>query len=62
MEESFTGLDSQAKCNRQIEKDLIGGTKAEAFSGTVVQASYNPRNIVVPNLSEVDPLEQTTHE
>ena len=62
MEESFTGLDSQAKCNRQIEKDLIGGTKAEALSGMVVQAFYNPRNIVVLNLSEVDPLEQTTHE
>jgi len=62
MEESFTGLDSQAKCNRQIEKSLIRGTKAEALSWTVVQAFYNPRNIVVPNLSEVDPLEQTTHE
>ena len=29
-------LDCQAKCNRQIEKGLIRGTKAEALSGTVV--------------------------
>ena len=32
----FQGLDCQAKCNRQIEKGLIRGTKAEALSGTVV--------------------------
>ena len=35
-------LDCQAKCNRQIEKGLIRGTKAERLSGTVVQAFYNP--------------------
>ena len=51
-------LDCQAKCNRQIEKGLIWGTKAETLSGTVVQLFYNPQNIVVPNLSEVDSLGQ----
>ena len=42
--------------------NLIRGTKAETFSGTVVQAFHNPQNIVVPNLSEVDPLGQIARE
>lgn len=51
-------LDCQSKCNRQIEKGLIWGTKAETLSGTVVQTFRNPQNIAVPNLPEVDPLGQ----
>ena len=56
------GLDCQFKCNRQIEKGLIWGTKAETLSGTVVQTFRNPQNIAVPNLPEVDPLGQIARE
>ena len=39
---SLIELDCQSKRNRQIEKGLIRGTKAETLSGTVVQPFYNP--------------------
>ena len=51
-------LDCQAKSNRQIEKSLIRGAKAKTLSGTIVQTFHNPQNIVVPDLSKVDPLRQ----
>ena len=38
----FYVLDCQFKRNRQIEKGLIRGTKAERLSWTVVQPFYNP--------------------
>lgn len=37
----FSSLDCQSKSNRQIEKSLIRGTKAETLSWTVVQPFYN---------------------
>ena len=39
---SYATLDCQSKSNRQIEKSLIRGTKAETLSWTVVQPFYNP--------------------
>ena len=50
----LSALDCQSKSNREIEKGLPRGTKAETLSGTLVQAFYNPQNIIVSHTPEIE--------
>lgn len=48
-----------SKQTQQVKKGPVRGAKAKALSGMAVQTFCNPRNIVVPNPSEVEPPGRT---